>query len=107
MLALFSIAVFCPKLGQRAAILGFIAGLTGNLLVWGLLPGVSWLWWSVAGFAVAWSVALLTAIASGVKDLGGLHIPPVPRRQTAILLAMSATIALFCLLLDITAARAG
>lgn len=107
LLALFSIAVFCPKLGQRAAILGFIAGLIGNLLVWGLLPGVSWLWWNVAGFAVAWSVALLTAIASGVKDLGGLHIPPVPRRQTAILLAMTATIALFCLLLDITAARAG
>ncbi len=61
LLALFAIAAFMPAAGQTAAIAGFISGLLANYLCWLLLPGVSWLWWNLLGFLVAFGMAFFVA----------------------------------------------
>ncbi len=63
LLALFAIAVFCPTLGQAAAITGFVCGLLLNLGLWLFAPGVSWLWWNVFGLLAALGIAALIAAA--------------------------------------------
>ncbi len=66
LLALFSIAVFLPQAGQRAALAGFFGGVLVNIYFWLALPSVSWLWWNVFGFAA--SVALTVVIYSVAKS---------------------------------------
>jgi SSS family solute:Na+ symporter len=62
-LAVFLLGVLVPSVTQGGALAGFVAGLLGNgaLAVWA--PGLSWLWWNPAGFAVAIVVALAAARA--------------------------------------------
>ncbi|HSO24473.1 MAG TPA: hypothetical protein VLT81_16340, partial [Chondromyces sp.] len=43
----------------RSAVAGAVAGVLANLALAAWTPGVSWLWWNVAGFAVTLAVALL------------------------------------------------
>ncbi len=49
LLALFAVAMFAPRVGQRIALAGFCLGLATNLGLWLGMPTVSWLWWNVAG----------------------------------------------------------
>ena len=97
LLALFTVAVFSPGLGQGPAIAGFALGLAANLAVWAFLPGVSWLWWNVLGFVVAWFAAFALASLRG-RDF---EIDPdgvtVPRARVLQLLGMAAFILLVCL----------
>ncbi len=57
LLALFCCALWIPRWGQRAALIGFAAGLGANLCAAFALPELSWLWWNVLGWAVALVVA--------------------------------------------------
>ncbi len=59
LLAVFALAVFTRGVGGPAATTGMAAGLAANLMVGRFAPGVSWLWWNVIGFAVAFGVALV------------------------------------------------
>jgi SSS family solute:Na+ symporter len=61
LLALFSLALLFPGVGERRAVVGFICGLVANGVLWQFAPGVSWLWWNVSGFAVALVAALIGA----------------------------------------------
>ena len=103
LLALFTIAVFCPALGQRAAITGFLCGLGLNLALWLFLPGVSWLWWNVFGLVAALAIAL--AIAAGRRVQLDLHIPALPRRLAWQLGGMSILILGVCLAMQAVAER--
>jgi len=58
LLALFTLALVAPAIGQRAALVGFGAGLAANMCLWLWAPQISWLWWNLVGFAVAWLSAL-------------------------------------------------
>ena len=93
LLALFCIAVFLPGLGQRAALGGFGLGLVSNLLIWQLLPQVSWLWWNVIG----WAVGLTASIGLGVLfspaqvEQTGNRLE-LPRSYAVMLIAMAALI---------------
>ena len=92
LLALFAIALLAPGIGQRRAILGFFAGALCNLILWMGFPGVSWLWWNVAGCAVGFAVA---CIGKPVR----LAQPSTSqaKRSTVPLLVMAAFILLVCL----------
>ncbi len=104
LLALFCIAVFLPRLGQAAAIIGFCLGLAANLLTWLLLPQVSWLWWNVIGFGFAIAAAALLGRASGssaraVSDQGEAIV--WPRREAALLSSMAILILVVCAALQL------
>lgn len=100
LLALFTIAILCPRLGQAAAITGFCAGLLANVFVWLLLPQVSWLWWNPFGFMMAWSIALAVGLLLGRRLRFDAMDLTVPRGRKIVLLAMAGVIVLVCLALQ-------
>jgi SSS family solute:Na+ symporter len=83
LLALFVLALLRPGSGPVAALSGFACGLLGNLLLWTLAPGVSWLWWNPAGFFATLIPALLLG---GRQRLAMPGLTPPPRRLTLQLL---------------------
>jgi SSS family solute:Na+ symporter len=97
LLALFAIAVFCPSLGQRGAITGFLCGLACNLGLWLFFPGVSWLWWNVFGLVAALLAAVL---ASGKLPRLDTQGTAIPRRLARQLGGMSLLILGACLALQ-------
>lgn len=100
LLALFVIAIFLPRLGQSAAISGFVAGILANLVVSFWLPAVSWLWWNPLGFLIALGFAGLWAFAIGqVIEWKGVDQLQVPGNLVLQLVAMTLLILLICLLL--------
>jgi hypothetical protein len=71
------------------AILGFTAGLLGNLMLAWLFPNVSWLWWNPFGVLVTVTVAIATS-------LGAIELPEwsATRGETRLLLGVFAAILL-------------
>lgn len=94
MLAVFLLGAFAPGVGGRGVMVGLVAGVLGNLALWRLAPGVSWLWWNPAGLAVASLVAL--AADRAAPALGRVRWP---RRETTLLLAAFAAMLLALLVL--------
>jgi SSS family transporter len=81
-LAVFLLGALVRGVGSRGATTGLAAGVLGNLALWRLAPGVSWLWWNPAGLAVTALVAVSLDGATPAFDR--IRWPP---RPTAILLA--------------------
>jgi SSS family solute:Na+ symporter len=79
-LAVFALGVCAPAVGSRGAMVGLGTGLAGNLLLARYAPGLSWLWWNPAGFALAVISALLV---SGARP--GWPGIAWPRRESAVL----------------------
>jgi SSS family solute:Na+ symporter len=98
LLALFCIAVFTPRFGQRAAIVGFGLGLLANLLTWLTLPLVSWLWWNVIGFALTVTGAAVASRFTARSEVTGEALV-WPRREAILLLAMALFILGICVVL--------
>ncbi len=96
---LFTVALLRPGLGQGAAIAGFAGGLLANLLLWRLMPQVSWLWWNPAGFIAGWCVALLVAAVGHARPAPRPRLA-LPRRTGLQLLAMAGFILGVCALLQ-------
>jgi SSS family transporter len=67
LLALFLIALFLPRIGSRGAVTAFVAGLLGNGMLLLLAPGVSWLWWNVAGAVIAMAVAVMWGLGARLQ----------------------------------------
>jgi len=61
LLALFTMGIFTRFIGARAALVGLLCGLFFNAGLWLGLPSVSWLWYNVFGFVVAWAVGAFMA----------------------------------------------
>jgi SSS family transporter len=91
-LAVFLLGVLAPGVSGRGAAAGLVAGVLGNVVLWRLAPGVSWLWWNPIGLAV-------TAGGAMTVDRARLRLPALawPRLATALLL--SAFIAMLGILL--------
>lgn len=73
-LAMFLLGILTRFANEKGAISGLVAGLIGNAIVWKFAPEVSWLWWNVLGFFVAFGVGALVSLWTGgnTKDLTGL-----------------------------------
>ncbi len=95
LLALFTLALVFPGVGERRTVLGFVVGLIANGILWQFASGISWLWWNVSGFVVAVVVAL-----------AGRPLRPqwpgrlVPGRTALLLLAMAALIFAVCVFFE-------
>ena len=98
LLMLFTLAIVRPQLGQGPAIAGFLGGLLCNLLIWALLPSVSWLWWNLSGFLSGWLIALAVgAFGRGAGPTG--EVLQLPRRPAFQLAAMFLLILAICVAL--------
>lgn len=73
-LAMFLLGILTRFGNEKGAISALIVGLTANAILWKFAPQVSWLWWNVFGFVVAFSVgAIVSKVTGGTqKDLTGL-----------------------------------
>lgn len=75
-LAAFLLAVLTRRTSDAGAASGIIAGFITNLALWKFAPGVSWLWWNVAGCAVGFAAGCLVSIfrpcMKSREDLEGL-----------------------------------
>jgi SSS family transporter len=93
-LAVFLLGVLAPGVRGRGAAAGLVAGVLGNVLLWRLAPGVSWLWWNPIGL-------LVTAVVAMAVDRAGVRVPALvwPRPWTALLLAAFAAMLLLLLVL--------
>ncbi len=73
-LAMFLLGILTRFGNEKGAISGLVSGLIGNAILWKFFPEVSWLWWNVFGFFVAFSVGVVVSKVTGgtSKDLTGL-----------------------------------
>jgi len=85
-LAVFVLAWRSRRADARSAVAGAAAGVAANLGVAWLLPGVSWLWWNVIGFAVALLVGVLAGRARAAVE----PRPPASPRAVALARGLAA-----------------
>ena len=73
-LAMFLLGILTRYGNEKGAISGLVVGLIGNAILWKFAPQVSWLWWNVVGFMVAFGVGSIVSKLTGgnQKDLTGL-----------------------------------
>ncbi len=73
-LAMFLLGILTRFGNEKGAVSGLIVGLLGNAAVWKFAPEVSWLWWNVWGFIVAFGVGAVVSKLTGgtTKNLDGL-----------------------------------
>ena len=55
-LAVFMLGVLTRRTSGVGAVLGLVMGLAFNAALWVFVPQVSWLWWNVIGFVVAFVI---------------------------------------------------
>ena len=61
-LATFLLATLTRRANDAGVMIGIVTGFTVNVLVWLLLPGVSWLWWNVLGCFVTFGVGYVASL---------------------------------------------
>jgi len=61
-LALFLMGILTRRCNGFGATSGLIGGFLINVYLWVYQPGVSWLWWNVIGFVVAFAVGYVLSI---------------------------------------------
>ncbi len=61
LLAVFLIGVLSQRINSQGAVSGFGTGFVVNLLLWKFVPEVSWLWWNVIGFFIAYITGYLVS----------------------------------------------
>jgi len=73
-LAMFLLGILTRFANEKGAIVGLVIGLICNACLWKFAPHISWLWWNVIGFFVAFGVGALVSKLTGgnQKDLDGL-----------------------------------
>ena len=73
-LAMFLLGILTRVGNEKGAVGGLILGLIANACLWLFAPEISWLWWNVFGFVVAFGVGFIVSVLTGGtdKDLTGL-----------------------------------
>ncbi len=66
-LAVFLLGTQMRGTRQSAVLVGLAAGVGGNLYLWLFQPGIAWMWWNVAGFALALSAGFLGGMLPGQR----------------------------------------
>jgi len=55
--AAFLVGLLTKKARGISVRIGILAGVLFNFILWKFVPGVSWLWWNVLGFAITFGLA--------------------------------------------------
>jgi SSS family solute:Na+ symporter len=63
LLAVFLMGMLTRRVNGQGATGGLIVGFVLNLLLWKYAPKISWLWWNVIGFFVAYGTGYLISLA--------------------------------------------
>ena len=73
-LALFLLGILTSRANGKGATVGLVSGFLFNCYLWAFHPGVSWLWWNVTGFLVAYLIGFGVSLVfpPDNKDLKGL-----------------------------------
>jgi len=87
LLAVFLMGMLTQRVNGPGALLGLIAGFSGNLWLWRYAPNISWLWWNVIGFFVAYAagymMSLIFPAPQAAKLSGMLYRRDEPQDSTA------------------------
>jgi SSS family solute:Na+ symporter len=62
LLAVFLMGMLSHRVNGEGALLGLVAGFSGNLWLWRYAPNISWLWWNVIGFFLAYAVGYVMSL---------------------------------------------
>ena len=62
LLAIFLMGMLTRRVTGQGALCGLIAGFSGNLWLWRYAPEISWLWWNVIGFLVAYAAGYVISL---------------------------------------------
>ena len=62
LLAVFLMGMLTHRVNGQGALLGLVAGFSGNLWFWRYAPNISWLWWNVIGFFLAYAVGYVMSL---------------------------------------------
>ena len=62
LLAVFLMGMLTRRINGQGALCGLIAGFSGNLWLWRYAPNISWLWWNVIGFLVAYTAGYVMSL---------------------------------------------
>jgi SSS family solute:Na+ symporter len=72
-LAVFMLGVLTRRTSGLGAISGLLSGLLFNGALWAFVPQVSWLWWNVIGFVIAfgigWTLSLFKPYAGDTAEV--------------------------------------
>jgi SSS family solute:Na+ symporter len=113
LLAVFLMGMLTHRVNGQGALLGLVTGFSGNLWLWRYAPNISWLWWNVIGFFLAYAVGYVMSLvfpAPGAARLSGTLYRrdelqrSAPRRNWRphyVILALYGT-AIFALLVIVT-----
>ena len=62
LLAVFLMGMLTHRVNGQGALLGLVTGFSGNLWLWRYAPNISWLWWNVIGFFLAYAVGYVMSL---------------------------------------------
>ena len=62
LLAVFLMGMLTHRVNGQGALLGLVTGFSGNLWLWRYAPNISWLWWNVIGFFLAYAVGYVISL---------------------------------------------
>ena len=68
LLAVFLMGMLTRRVNGQGATGGLIVGFALNLLLWKYAPKISWLWWNVVGFFMAYGTGYLISLAFAKPD---------------------------------------
>ena len=77
-LAMFLLGILTKSGNEKGAISGLLVGLITNACLWIFVPHISWFWWNLLGFMIAFNVGVIVSTVTGGtdKDLSGLVWEP-------------------------------
>jgi SSS family solute:Na+ symporter len=86
LLAVFLMGMLTRRVNGQGALLGLMVGFTCNLWLWRYAPNISWLWWNVIGFFIAYAAGYLMSLVfpapQAARLSGTLYRRDEPQRST-------------------------
>lgn len=72
LLAVFLMGILSARVNGPGAIFGLVVGFLGNLWLWKFAPDISWLWWNVIGFFVAYAAGYVMSLMFATPETSKL-----------------------------------
>jgi SSS family solute:Na+ symporter len=84
LLAVFLMGMLTRRVNGPGATVGLMVGFGMNLLLWEYAPKISWLWWNVIGFFIAYAIGHLISLAFPKPDPAKLEGTLVQRLRGSL-----------------------